>query len=206
MTIDGHYRCVFGMPRTRVVCLNNVILEASSSTMSANQLKLVKIHDHPHLIDQCVKLLNQQWPRKDSIRLQSIRKSCEDFPMCLALVDDHDHVYGFVKLTKETISIKTIFVHSLVIEPNSRGKGLGRMVMREVESIAKQGGFQRISLLSKDCEIFYRKLGYVPLFNQVSKLTTVSREAVGHLPPPPPPPPPSSLSSPDDKTLMIKDI
>lgn len=175
--------------------------------MCWTELKLVKIHENEHLVDDCVHLLNKQWPRKDSIRLQSVRNSTDNFPMSLALVDEQNHVYGFVKLTQEGFLTKNLFVHSLLVETSSRRKGLGRFIMQEVEKLAKQLHFRRINLLAvaDDNEGFYSKLGYCTIFNQNdrNKLDTAPT-AMSLPPPPPPPPPPSTCKRDSGKTLMSK--
>ena len=55
------------------------------------QMELVPIHaaPHEHKVDiktQCCQILNDEWPRSETLRLRSLDSSRDDLPMCLALV------------------------------------------------------------------------------------------------------------------------
>src|SRR5690606_26854132 len=80
-------------------------------------LKLVKVHENKHLVEQCIALLNEEWPRDKAARLRTLNKSSDHYPMCLALVDtDNQSVLGFVKLTSELPFNASIFLESLVVD------------------------------------------------------------------------------------------
>ena len=55
------------------------------------QMELVPIHaaPHEHKVDiktQCCQILNDEWPRSETLRLRSLDSSRDDLPMWLALV------------------------------------------------------------------------------------------------------------------------
>ena len=55
------------------------------------QMDLVPIHAAPpehkgNIKTQCCQILNDEWPRSETLRLRSLDSSRDDLPMCLALV------------------------------------------------------------------------------------------------------------------------
>ena len=54
-------------------------------------MELVPVHDAPfdhkaNIKMQCCEILNDEWPRSETLRLRSLDSSRDDLPMCLALV------------------------------------------------------------------------------------------------------------------------
>ena len=54
-------------------------------------MELIPVHDAPYdykadIKRQCCQILNDEWPRSETLRLRSLESSREDLPMCLALV------------------------------------------------------------------------------------------------------------------------
>ena len=54
-------------------------------------MELIPLHDAPsdHKADirmQCCQMLNNEWPRSETLRFRSLDSSRCDLPMCLALV------------------------------------------------------------------------------------------------------------------------
>lgn len=128
--------------------------------MITEQLKLVKIHENTHLIDSCIQILNEEWPRESGNRMKTMKRSSDNFPICLALINGHEKVLGFVKLTSEKPFNPVIFVESLVVRKDCRGKGIGRFIMEQVERIGKELNFTKIHLTTIEQQGFYCKLGY----------------------------------------------
>ena len=55
----------------------------------------------------------------------------------------------------------SVMVGRVVVLPDYRGRGLGRLVMEEAEAWARELGCRRIALESRDVAVgFYEKLGY----------------------------------------------
>ena len=56
---------------------------------------------------------------------------------------------------------ETAMIGRVVVLPEYRGKGLGRMVITEAESWLRELGFSRAAVESRDVAVgFYRRLGY----------------------------------------------
>ena len=94
-------------------------------------LKLIKTHeDLPSEIldsikDQCVKILNHEWPRNELLRYRTLNSSKEYFPMCLALVKIPENVViGHVKLSEIPANRSAVYIESVIIHPNLRGQGI----------------------------------------------------------------------------------
>ena len=74
--------------------------------------------------------------------------------MLIFVAVDNKHVLGTASLKKNEIS--TIFV-----DPKVHGRGVGKNLMKRVESEANKNGFKSIKLFSSITAIkFYKKLGY----------------------------------------------
>lgn len=79
------YRSVTGR-----YCKNNILRPFALYALLM-QMELVPIHaaPHEHKLDiktQCCQILNDEWPRSETLRLRSLDSSRDDLPMCLALV------------------------------------------------------------------------------------------------------------------------
>ena len=68
------------------------------------------------------------------IRKHSINDSRPDLPVSLLLVTkDEERVVGFVRIFKVTGKIDAGLIESLVISPDMRRRGLGRLLMEAAE-------------------------------------------------------------------------
>lgn len=66
------------------------------------------------------------------------------------------------------IDARSMMLGRVVVLPEYRHQGLGSRVIREAELWARELGFQRAVLESRENKVgFYQKLGYVPDFSQV---------------------------------------
>lgn len=54
-------------------------------------------------------------------------------------------------------------LRSLAVEPEYRGRGLGRELVAQLERYAQAGGVERLVLLTETAEAFFRRLDYVPI-------------------------------------------
>jgi N-acetylglutamate synthase-like GNAT family acetyltransferase len=188
------------------------------------QIKMAKLHDCPHMLNACVKLLNEEWPRSETSRLHSLQQSRDSMPMSLILIDSNNKLIGHVKLKKELLNSKSAFIESLIVEKCERGKGFGKYIMKQIEIIAKDLGLEKLVLTTTDKIGFYESLGfsisetpqqhfgnkYLNSHNHFSELENVSEQKTSiNFPAPPPLPPPEFIYSKNDetrKTLMHKFI
>ena len=131
-------------------------------------LELVQVHAseiHTDLKadikDQCIRLLNEEWPRSETLRLRTLNASKESFPMCLALiVQPQNVVIGHVKLSEIPSKSCSIWIESVVIHPDLRGQGVGKYLMLKTEEFCKNRGFNTAYLCTIDKQVFYSRCGY----------------------------------------------
>ncbi|GLG95303.1 N-acetyltransferase 6 [Gryllus bimaculatus] len=122
-------------------------------------MHVVLIHNHPSLLDECCDLINMEWPRSKTARMRTLKMSCDTLPTCLALVAE-SKVLGHSKVSAIGSMPGACFVESVVIHPDYRGKGLGRLIMSETEKYAASQGINTAYLSTIDQQDFYKKLGY----------------------------------------------
>uniref|UniRef100_A0A3Q3Q7V4 N-acetyltransferase domain-containing protein n=1 Tax=Monopterus albus TaxID=43700 RepID=A0A3Q3Q7V4_MONAL len=199
------------------------------NSQQPENIRAVPIHRRPDLLIPCADLVNSEWHRSQGARVHSLQKSCPDFPISLVLLQGHrkaESLLGHARLSRVVGHGTSLFVESVVVPKAERGKGYGRILMKETEHYAKSQGFKRLCLTTHDKQHFYSHLGYVlstPVQNAGSMTTFVpmemllkfsrmpSEEARGPLlppHPPPPPPPPSILPSPPPpvKELVVQTL
>ncbi|XP_014850614.1 PREDICTED: N-acetyltransferase 6 [Poecilia mexicana] len=159
----------------------------------AGRIHVVPIHRRPDLLVPCADLVNSEWRRSQAARVHSLQKSCSEFPVCLVLLQGprgrEERLLGHARLTRVVGHGSSLFVESVVVSKQERGKGYGRVLMEETELYAKRRGFKRLCLTTHDKQHFYAHLGYV--------LSTPVQSTV----PPPPPPPPQFSGDPVIQTL-----
>lgn len=59
-------------------------------------MELIAVHSAPSeckddIKTQCCEILNDEWPRSETLRLRSLNSSRDDLPLCLALVQWFDN-------------------------------------------------------------------------------------------------------------------
>ncbi|KZS15147.1 N-acetyltransferase 6 [Daphnia magna] len=107
--------------------------------MENHNIMIVALHDKPDSIEDCIKLLNDEWPRSKTARLRSIESSNPNLPISLIMVSN---------------------TTTVLINPANRGKGFGKLLMEECEKLAVKLGFSTAVLSTHDKQQFYQKLGY----------------------------------------------
>ncbi|XP_053325650.1 N-alpha-acetyltransferase 80 [Spea bombifrons] len=126
-----------------------------------SDLVLVPLHHRPDLTASCAELLNQTWRRSLGARMHSLERSSDDFPVCLVLVRvSGGPVLGHVRLCKVIGLSDSLFVESVVVSEELRGKGYGRKLMEATENYARRRGFRNLHLTTHDKQYFYAHLGY----------------------------------------------
>uniref|UniRef100_A0A087X572 N-alpha-acetyltransferase 80, NatH catalytic subunit n=1 Tax=Poecilia formosa TaxID=48698 RepID=A0A087X572_POEFO len=131
----------------------------------AGRIHVVPIHGRPDLLVPCADLVNSEWRRSQAARVHSLQKSCSEFPVCLVLLQGprgtEERLLGHARLTRVVGHGSSLFVESVVVSKQERGKGYGRVLMEETELYAKRRGFKRLCLTTHDKQHFYAHLGYV---------------------------------------------
>ncbi|KAF6202117.1 hypothetical protein GE061_004515 [Apolygus lucorum] len=123
-------------------------------------LQVLCMHECKHLILEACNLLNSEWPRSKSARLQSLFMSCDKFPTSLVLVLNDFQVVGHVKLSEITVGGPDVMIESVIIHKEHRGKGWGKMLMEDAEEYIRRRGKKMLYLSTRGQEGFYEKLGY----------------------------------------------
>lgn len=133
-------------------------------------MDLQAIHDtapdiRPRLLEQCVAILNQEWPRSDTIRLRSLTTSSPNLPTNLILTqtfpDEGVFVIGHARISRIPKNPAAVFIESVVVHPDLRGKGLGKYLMLRCEQYCLETlGFTVAYLTTHDKQMFYSRVGY----------------------------------------------
>ena len=87
-------------------------------------------------MSQCVSILNHEWPRSDTIRRRNLSMSSDRLPTNLVLTQKFPgpqgggvSVVGHARISKIPKDPAAVFIESVVIHPDLRGKGLGKYLM-----------------------------------------------------------------------------
>uniref|UniRef100_A0A8C8E4Q2 N-alpha-acetyltransferase 80, NatH catalytic subunit n=1 Tax=Oryzias sinensis TaxID=183150 RepID=A0A8C8E4Q2_9TELE len=126
--------------------------------------RLVPVHQRLDLLVPCADLVNSEWQRSQAARVHALQKSCSEFPVCLVLLLGHkdtERLLGHARLSRVVGHGGSLFVESVVVSKEERGKGYGRVLMEETERYARRRGFKRLCLTTHDKQHFYAHLGYV---------------------------------------------
>ncbi|XP_041354529.1 N-alpha-acetyltransferase 80-like [Gigantopelta aegis] len=123
------------------------------------ELELIPLHHRKESLDECVNVLNAEWPRSVPARVYSLEKSCDDLPCSLLLLLD-SKVIGHSRILKVHGIENACLIESVVIDKSLRGKGYGRKLMELTENYAHKLGFSIVFLNTVDKQDFYEHLGY----------------------------------------------
>ncbi|XP_067381939.1 N-alpha-acetyltransferase 80 [Channa argus] len=129
-----------------------------------DKIYAVPIHRRPDLLVPCADLVNSEWQRSQAARVHSLQKSSPEFPVSLVLLQGHkekEKLLGHVRMSLVVGHSSSLFIESVVVPKVQRGKGYGRILMKEAERYAKSRGYKRLCLTTHDKQHFYAHLGYV---------------------------------------------
>jgi GNAT superfamily N-acetyltransferase len=131
-----------------------------------NSYQVLPIHKVPNnsvFVDQCIRLINDEWPRTRTARLFSLESSKDKLPTCLVLIKNEAEVLAHAKLSAVPSDLSSVFLESVVVHSNERGKGYGKLIMKETENYCREVlRIQTIylSTVGDQVQAFYSKLGY----------------------------------------------
>ncbi|PIK38085.1 putative N-acetyltransferase 6-like [Apostichopus japonicus] len=126
-------------------------------------VQLHPLHQRRDLTDECVEVINSEWPRSKAMRLHSLEKSCTGLPYSLVMTETQEgkeRVIGYCRLAKVLAQKKSVLIETVVIQKERRGQGLGRKLIELAEDHARNQGYDAIYLFTTDKEKFYERLGY----------------------------------------------
>ncbi|ROT85898.1 putative N-acetyltransferase 6-like isoform X2 [Penaeus vannamei] len=125
---------------------------------------LVPLHRNTQYTDACMRILNEQWPRSNALRMRSLTSSSDNYPTNLVLLrktsDDATEVIGHSRINTLPQGQRDVWIESVIIRQDLRGKGFGRTLMTATEDYARACGFETAYLSTHDQQVFYGKLGY----------------------------------------------
>lgn len=134
--------------------------------MAAEPLRLVAAHHCPEAAPRGAELLEAEWPlARKGARLEQLLES-NDVETHWLLVECSpeacDRTVGHAKLGPIAAGSdgKGGLVHSVVVDPALRGRGLGRLLMTLLEGEALGRGMGALYLSTHDKQSFYEALGY----------------------------------------------
>ncbi|CAJ0600528.1 unnamed protein product [Cylicocyclus nassatus] len=130
---------------------------------TTDRYELTPLYDRPDLSKECIRLLNEEWPRSDGSREHSQAKSCRlTPPMSFLLLDKSDgRLIGHARLCLLPNRPTSCWVESVIIAKDLRGQGLGRRLMTMLEDAARDLGFIEMFLSTEDKVDFYERCGYL---------------------------------------------
>ncbi|KAI3413603.1 hypothetical protein GPALN_011092 [Globodera pallida] len=107
---------------------------------------LVPLVDKPELIDQCIDLLNEEWPRSREWRRIGLERLLgHSPPMAYVLIDiASDTLVGHARLCPLDLESSGCWVESVVVRNGMRGRGTGQKLMAMVEAEARRHGFNKV--------------------------------------------------------------
>uniref|UniRef100_A0A914DSY3 N-acetyltransferase domain-containing protein n=1 Tax=Acrobeloides nanus TaxID=290746 RepID=A0A914DSY3_9BILA len=151
-----------------------------------NKWIFVPLAERPEYKDECISLLNKEWPRSVVQREASMQRSLNKTPpMSLILLHEEDHkLVGYAKLCTLPNNSDGCWVESVIIQHELRGSGLGRVLMNFIEAKANEFNFNQIFLSTEDKEAFYLKCGYVrcpPVLNFGANAGLFAKRNLGKL-------------------------
>lgn len=87
----------------------------------------------------------------------------ENFPFGIALFNDQNNIIGFCVLKIINLEKHKEFltwISNLIILKEYRGKGYGKLLIKEANKILKELGYKKVYLWTDQTPGFYKKIGF----------------------------------------------
>lgn len=125
-------------------------------------VSFVTLHDREDLLMKSATFLNTEWPRSMGSREHSQKKSCRKTPPMsfLLLESDSDEIVGHSRVTRLPNRDTALWIESVMIKKDQRGRGLGKLLMIETEKWMLANGYDEAFLSTEDQCRFYESIGY----------------------------------------------
>merc|ERR1712226_201125 len=109
-------------------------------------------------LEQTKFIFDSYWPQAD--RLSWLKRSNERFPLSFVLLNPVCvSVVGHVRLCMIADREDSVYIESVIVASNHRGKGYGSHLMKLTESECNKRGFKEAFLATSDKEAFYAHIG-----------------------------------------------
>ncbi|XP_078349945.1 uncharacterized protein LOC144634785 [Oculina patagonica] len=130
---------------------------------ASKDLSFTLLRHHPEFLEETANLLNSQWKKSLTGRLQYLEEGQDNLPCSLILLQKDQgqtRVIGHSRLNQVLEKTNAVFVTCVIVEKTQRGCGLGKKLMQLTENYASQLGCTAIYLSTFDKYEFYKHLGY----------------------------------------------
>lgn len=109
---------------------------------------LIPFVNRKDLTDECIALINEEWPRSDTVRKMSLERSSNlEPPMAFVLLDaDQNELLGFARFLHifNYFPGKAALFETVIIKQALRGQGFGRIIMDLLKNEAKKRGYELV--------------------------------------------------------------
>jgi GNAT superfamily N-acetyltransferase len=114
-------------------------------------VNLVPAIERPDLIEECIKLINDEWPMAESSRRHMLNRNANpDPPMGFLMMDSEQQLIGYASFLKIlNCTRKAALFETVVIRRDQRNKGYGRLLMNLLRDEAKRRDYELVSLLKR---------------------------------------------------------
>lgn len=110
-----------------------------------------------------------------SLLISDLKRTVSDGSLLVSIIDNKVvGVLSFVKNDHNNEQISNIFIKMFYVDSDLKGKGIGKNIMKELESFSKKEGINDLTLTSEskfDYEV-YEKMGYEMLYSFDSETST----------------------------------
>jgi GNAT superfamily N-acetyltransferase len=135
-------------------------------------ITVVLMTDRPDLVPQFAEIQWRQWKHEPGgehlaawINGNSLHVGRDTMPVGFLAMDDQDQVLGGVSLVPvqhDALRDRGPWVQGMVVRPDSRGQGVGALLLDAVETWAAEHGIARLWLCNDGPAIaFYKRCGWV---------------------------------------------
>ncbi|KHN72943.1 N-acetyltransferase 6 [Toxocara canis] len=130
--------------------------------MEGNEYAFIPLIERKDLSADVIALLNQEWPRSEASRENSLLKSMNASPpMSFVMVKRNTgRLVGHARLCPLLSDERGCWIESVIVSTDMRNRGLGRIIMQHLENAARNYGFKKCYLSTEDKRPFYEKCGY----------------------------------------------
>ncbi|KAI6187839.1 N-acetyltransferase 6 [Aphelenchoides besseyi] len=131
--------------------------------MMTHDCQLVALSERKDLIEECVRLINEEWPKSHSSRLLSVERAANfEPPMAFVLLSaEEEQLIGYGRFLRIlNYNGNAALLDTIVIKRELRGQGYGRILMNLLKAEAIGRDYELLIISTDDKQQFYEKCGY----------------------------------------------